>query len=333
MRRRALLGTLASLAVAGCTGTGAQPSGTDTPTKRTASTTPTTSTTTSSDATPEELLSLGIPTTQSDCPLGDEGRAVCYPEQTGASLSLTPADDELDLPADSTTFTLANDTDYEYHANFYGWSASKRVDGEWFHVAPQFWPQPLHILPAGASHEWSFAVDNDQSPTGGSSTDQDVTLAGLGGGEYAFTVQGWFPLGDDHDSFHVALGAHFELLGDPVELTPTDDVSASRDGDNVVVTTDEEPTEEEEPSAFVVELSGVPQGQPVRERITEQIVRPGPGTASRPLFRNTIPFFEEGVQTVRLEAPDATIPPFGVDEPQYIRYEGETYEISTKRLD
>ncbi|WP_232702423.1 hypothetical protein [Halobacterium wangiae] len=330
MRRRALLGTIASLAVAGCTGTGAQPSGSDSTTTTRATSTSTTQPTTTSDATPAELLSLGVPTTQSECPLGDEGRAVCYPEQTGEILSLTPDDDELDLPTDSTTFTLANDTDYEYHANFYGWKLSKRVHGQWFHVAPQYWPQPLHMLPAGESHEWSFTVDNSETPTGGSSSDSDVALAGLGGGEYAFTLQGWFPLGDK-DSFHVALGARFRLNGDQLELTPTDDVSASRDGDTVVVTTGEEPGEDEELSAFVVEREGVPAGRPLQRYVTEQLLRPGPGTGRTTPYRNTIPFFEEGVETVRLEAPDATVPPFGIDEPVYVEYEDEQYEVTSER--
>jgi len=281
---------------------------------------------------PEELLSLGIPTTQSDCPLGDEGRAVCYPEQTGASLSLTPADDELDLPADSTTFTLANDTDYEYHANFYGWSASKRVDGEWFHVAPQFWPQPLHILPAGASHEWSFAVDNDQSPTGGSSTDQDVTLAGLGGGEYAFTVQGWFPLGDDHDSFRGARRA-LRVTGRPGR-TDADRRRLGVAGRRQRRRDHRRGTDRRRGAVGVRRRTLRRPAGATRQGTHHRADCPArSGDGSRPLFRNTIPFFEEGVQTVRLEAPDATIPPFGVDEPQYIRYEGETYEISTKRLD
>ena len=335
MRRRALLGTLASLAVAGCTGTG--PRATDTETTRTTTTTTTptastsSSTTTTSAATPPELRTLGVPATQSGCPLGDEGRAVCYPEQPDANLSLSPAADELDLPTDSTTFTLANDTDYEYRTNFYGWSLEKHVDGEWFHVAPQFWHQPLHVLPAGDSHEWSFTVDNGQSPTGVDADDEEITLAGLGGGEYAFTADGWFPFGEG-EMFRVSLGARFRLNGDQVALTPAEDVSASRDGDTVVVTTDEEPAENEEPTACIVERSAVPAGQSAQRYITEQLLRPSPGLAVRPLLRDTIPFFEDGVQTVRLEAPDGTSPPFGVDEPEYVRYEGETYKISTKRL-
>jgi hypothetical protein len=329
MKRRALLGTLASLAVAGCTGTASEPT-TSTTTQTTTANPSTTTQTTVPSATPPELRTLGVPATESDCPLGDDGRAVCYPEHSDAILSLTPADDALDLPTDSTTFTLANDTDHEYRTNFYGWRLSKRVDGEWFHVAPRFYPEPLHMLPAGESHEWSFTVDNTQSPAGGASSDPDVTLAGLGGGEYAFTANGWFRTGED-EPFRVALGARIEMNGDPVELTPTDGVSTTRDGDTVVVTSDEEPGENEELSAFIVEREGVPPGRPLQRYITEQLLREGPGTDRRTPFRNTIPFFEDGVATVRFETPDSTVPPFGIDEPIYVEYEDEQYKVTSER--
>ncbi|MFB6073034.1 MAG: hypothetical protein ABEJ88_08705 [Halobacterium sp.] len=335
MKRRALLGTLASLAVAGCTGANSPGTGgttTTTATTNSPTTDPTTTDPTPTDeATPPELRALGVPASETDCPLGDDGRAVCYPEQTDAPLSLTPASAALDLPRASTTFTLANDTDYEYRANFYHWRLHKRENDDWYSVAPQMWPEPLHVLPAGESKEWSFTVDNGDAVTTGSSSESDVDLAGLGGGEYAFSVRGWFPLGDD-ENFHVSAGARFELRGDPVELTPAAGVSTTRDGDTVTVTTDAQPGEHEVMAAFVVTRSGVPPEQPLRRRITEQLLRPGPSVDGPNPYRNTLPFFDDGAETVRFEASASEHSPFGVDDPYYLGYDGETYRVSTDVL-
>lgn len=333
MKRRALLGTLATLAAAGCTGTPAQsPSSTTTQPPATTTTTRTTD----EDGTPSELLTLGDAASEVDCPVPEEGRAVCFPEHADAALSLTPDPDTVDLPAGETTLTLANDTDYEYRANLYGWTLSKRTAEEWFDIAPQFSPEPLHVLPPGASHEWTFSVDNGEEPTGGSAAMEDVDLAGLGGGEYAFTVGGWFALEDD-ETVRVAAGARFNLDGDPVELTPTGELDTSRDGSTVTVTSPREPSEEEPLSVLVVERvgeAGVPPEQPINERITEQLLRPRMDVMGDPNpLRNTIPFFEEGVETVRYEAPSSVNPPFGLDERYYLGYEDDVYELASERAE
>lgn len=345
MKRRAVIGMLASLAVAGCTGTGSQsPTVTDTARTTTRSTTQTTTTTneapdgtTAPDATPEQLLELGVPATQVDLPLGDEGRAVPYPEHSDASLSLAPDDDVLDLPADSTTFTVENDTGYEYRANFYGWSLEKRVHGRWFHVAPQYWPQPLHVLPPGASHDWTFEVDNTESPSGGPSNDEAVSLSALGGGEYAFTLHGWFPLGDEDDPFEVSLGARFRVDGDQLELTPTDGVSTTRDGDTVTVTLDADPTDDERVARLVAERvgeSGVPPNQPVDIYIAEQLLQSDPSRGDRPNpLRNALAGFENGVDEVRYEAPTAEQPAFDIDAPLYLRYGEDHFEVRTESVE
>lgn len=337
MKRRALLGTLATLAAAGCTGSPgkSQPSTTTQP-SQTSATTSTTTTTTGDATTSPELLDLGDAASEVDCPVPAEGRAVCYPEHADAALSLTPAPDTVDLPAGETTFTLANDTDHEYRVNFYNWTLSKHTEEGWFRIAPQFYPEPLHMLGPGGTHEWTLAVDNSQEPTGGAAAMEDITLSGLGGGEYAFTLGGWFPVGEE-EMFRVAAGARFTLDGDPVELTPTDDLETSRNGSTVTVTSLREPSEDEPLSVLTVERvgeEGVPPERQIHDRITEQLLRPRMGVMGDPNpLRNAIPFFEQGVDTVRYEAPSSVTPPFGVDEPRYVAYEGEVYEIASERAE
>jgi hypothetical protein len=337
MKRRAFVGAVTSLLVAGCTGTGSpQNSKTDTPTATTTAspTTDTPDTTTTTDtATPPELRDLGVPVEESTCPFDAEGteRVVCYPEQTDEPLALTPADAELSLPTAETTFTLANETDYTFMVNFYNWGVHKRVEGEWYYIAPRMIPQPLHTLPAGESHEWTFAVDNSQTPTGGPSSESGGTLAGLGGGEYVFETSGWFESGDHEHQ--IGLGARFTLDGDQLQLTKPDDVSSTGDGETVVVTRDDqtgEPTE-----ALVVERvgeSGVPPNQPMHDHIAEQLVRPYP-FANRPFLGNALAFFESDVSVVRVESTTELDVRFDRENHYYFQYRGEFYEARIEPME
>jgi hypothetical protein len=334
MNRRAFVGTLASLLAAGCTGTGSPESTTTrTPTTTTTAAPTTTTTTTSSSATPPEIRDLGVPVEEASCPFDADGteRVVCYPEQTDEPLALAPAEDELSLPTAETTFALANDTDYTFMVNFYNWGVHKRVDGEWYYIAPRMIPQPLHTLPAGETHEWTFAVDNSQEPTGGPSSESGGTLAGLGGGEYAFETSGYFESGDHEHQ--IGLGALFTLEGDQLQLIPPDDVSSTRDGDTVVVTRDEEsgdPTE-----ALVVERvgeAGVPPGKPIHDHIAEQLVRPMP-FADRPLLGTALAFFEADVDLVRVESTTELEPRFDRETLYYLRYRDEFYEARIEPIE
>lgn len=324
MKRRALLGTLASLAVAGCTSDG--PGGSVTDTTRTTTPPATSETTTASTATPPEIRELGVPVEDADCPFDADSveRVVCYPEQTDAPLSLTPARGELDLPADGTTFALENDTEHAFSLNFYDWGLHKRVDGDWYYVTPQEIPEPLHTLPAGETHEWAFAVDNGEEPSTGPSSDAAISVAGLGGGEYAFEASGWFDSGD-HEH-RIGVGARFRVNGDRLQLGRPDGYSGTRDGDTVVVTPDD--TDSEPVEAFVVERvgeSGVPPEKQIHGHVAEQLVRPAPG-ANRMLLRDALAFFEGGVTAVRVEEATEFDTPFPRDEHYYFAYRGAVYE-------
>jgi hypothetical protein len=336
MNRRALLGTLASLTVAGCAGTG--PGSGENTTERTTTTEPTTAQPTTANpttqsGTPPEIRDLGVPVDQADCPFESDSveRVVCYPQQTGDSLLVTPSTDTVELPTGAVTFTLTNDTSATYSVNFYDWTLHKRVDGQWFHVTPRIVPDPLHRVPSGESHEWTVHVDNTQEPTAGPSDTAGGTVAGLGGGEYAFEVSGWFEF-DDH-SFHVGLGAHVDLLGDQLELTPSADLSVDRDGETVVATrTDEdaEPT-----AAFVVERvgqAGVPPERPVEPHIAEELVRPYLGE-DRLWLRDALALFADGVTTVRIRSAAEIDPPrFDRDQRYYLQFRGAIYEAKVVSL-
>lgn len=336
MKRRALLGTLASVAVAGCFGSGDEATPVPgTSEQRTATTTaqPTPSATRqpTRSGTPPEVRDLGVPVAESACPFDGERveRVVCYPEQAGGPLALTPSADALDLPAGSVTFSLSNDTDGTFQANFYDWGLHKRADGDWYYVTPREVLDPLHVLPPDESHDWTFTVDNAREPSGGTTGESAVTVAGLGGGEYAFEVSGWFEGGDSDR--RVGLGARFSVEGDRLELTADDALSGTRDGDTVVVTGDEEPAS----AAFVVEhvgYHGVPPEQEIHSHVAEQLVRPVPGASGTPLA-NALAFFDDGVTTVRLERAAEFRPRFDGDEHYYFQYRDRVYEARVEPVE
>lgn len=297
MKRRALFGTLASLTVAGCLGAGDPGSTTSTGTTQSTTQQPTQSTT------PPELRTLGVPVEQVDSPFRSDGnvkRVVWYPDHPNEPLRLTPETDEVSIPVGETTFTLANDTGYEFSLNFYDWSLHKRVDGEWFYVTPHVVPEPLHVLRAGGTHEWTFRVDNTLEPADGRAGVESATVAGLGGGEYAFEVSGWFETGG-HEQ-RMGVGTRFRIDGDPLELSQPKDALTTRDGDTVGVTLDRQdgsPTE-----ALVVEHvgpEGVPPEQPIEDFVAEQLVRTGPGS-ERPWLGDAFSFFDGDIATVRVES-------------------------------
>lgn len=332
MKRRALLGTLATLTVAGCTGTDPGSGGTDTTEATTAAPTTADPTTTQS-GTPPAIRDLGVPADQADCPFESDGveRVVCHPQQTDEPLVVTPSTDTVDLPNGSVTFTLTNDTTATYSVNFYDWGLHKRVDGQWFHVTPRLVPESLHQVPPGESHEWAVQIDNTMDPTVGPSDKSGGTLAGLGGGEYAFEVSGWFEF-DDH-SHTVGLGAHIDLEGDQVELTPSDDLAADRDDDTVVATSTDEDAEPTE--AFVVKRvgeGGVPPGKPINDHIAEQLVRPSLDE-DRLWLRDALALFADGVTTVRVRSAEEIDPRrFDRDQRYYLQFRGGIYEAEVVSL-
>lgn len=322
MNRRQVLALLGSAAVGGCLG---GESGTSTTQRTTAETATGTTTKTAQTTTPEtttpEPPEVGEPL-PSDCPVFDDEyvqRVVCYPG-SDAPLSMTPSADAVSLPNASLSFTLANETDATFEANFYGWRLHKRVEEEWYYIAPGMWPEPLHRLPAGESHAWNVTVDNADlgSEIRDPSSTQDLTLRGLGGGTYSFGTAGWFP--GQHYTNKTAIVAQFTLDGDPISLSRTDSVErVERDGDTVVIRMPDRDTTE------TVTVTRVEESPEESERlITEQIVRHTP-------LRNALASFEEGVETVRVEnAVNRVHSAIYVDEQKYVEYEGEAFRVDVE---
>lgn len=333
-RRRllALLGAAGSAATAGCTAFDptadhpTDPSPTDSPTPAPAHTETGTQTGTTPHGAP-------IAEAPGDCPsFGDDvSRMVCADAAPDdAPMVLEPSATDLELPG-TITFSLSNETDVQYDTNFYGWRLLKRVDGRWYHVAPTSWNQPLMRLAPGDSHAWHVSMDGENydselvPPSGGTS---DVSVAALGGGEYAFVISGWFA-GEDHEH-QTAFGARFALRGNPLALTTTGHLADVRvDGDRARGRWTYHGGNGDAREA-VYRLDRADGAGDARPMITEQVVRVG--RANEPLRDALALVIARDVDGVRLRGPTPTYPPFGVHG-RTIAYGGATYRITAEALE
>ncbi|MGB9964962.1 hypothetical protein [Halobacterium hubeiense] len=113
------------------------------------------------------------------------------------------------------------------------WNLHKLVDGEWFHVGPNVHTSDCRALYPGGRTEWDLRAFNGV-PVGCDcetfSCGSGLTRGFLGGGEYAVVVG----YGDPTDES----AALVELVGDPVEIVPTEDAEIAVDGDEATVTVD-----------------------------------------------------------------------------------------------
>jgi len=299
MRRRALLTGLGTLGLAGCSGFGS-PSPQD----------------------------AGVLPSESDCPAPDDAvRVVCVPETDPgtAPVTLTVDSRSGSLPA-TFTLTLTNGSARTLSTNFYDWALWKRVDGAWHHIAPGIVHMPLMKLSPGHSHEWELTAEHDQPPNpgryagGGQSTS---TVGGLGGGGYAFTTDGWFEDGN-HDAT-TQFGVLLQFNAPELELEPTTRVAgSSHDGDTVTVRGEGNESADARLAEFVLKRVG--DASDPRDLIPEQAVHDY-------RLRNTLPYFEEGVERVRFVEQNATTPAFGVQEPYTVSFQGDLFEVTASALE
>jgi hypothetical protein len=259
-------------------------------------------------------------------------RVVCYDDvdPDAVDVVLEPSRRALG-PGSSVDFTLHNRSERTLRTNFYNWNVHKRVDGDWYHVAPRMWNDPLMSVSPGESHTWTLTLDNGDVEEGATvpraSGTEDVAVAGVGGGTYAFRSRGWFE-DDDHDQA-VAFAATFDLDANPLALVPTDAVAGtSRDGDTLVAdSTRGDPDDEDyRLGAYTLARVDAPDAD-VRTLVAEQVVR-------RERLRDALALaLEHDAERVRIEEYDATYPLFGLQESTVFAFRGQHYEVSARELE
>ncbi|WP_121822277.1 hypothetical protein [Halostella salina] len=314
MRRRRFLRALPAVAVTATAGCGAAGRSGDDPATDQTESPPTDDTKTESETDPGAFPPGGA---------DDVDRVVWHSNAGDARMSLEPSATEGGLPAEFS-FALANETETTFNTNFHSWLLAKQVGARWYRVAPRYVPQPLMTLPPGERHQWNLSADGEhpdpiRAHSGGT---EDVSVSGLGGGIYAFAIDGWF---EDTDYEHkTVFAARIELDGDEIRPAPSAAVEGvSRDGDVVTVQAEgyNEDSEDAREATYVLRRveGAFADAWPL---IPEQVVRRWP-------LSDALAHVEPYVREVRIEAKTATHPPFGVqDDAPPIRYRGDTYAVS-----
>lgn len=266
-----------------------------------------------------------------ECPAYDDvDRVICYDAVDAEEVPaiLEPSTREVGAD-DSITFTLSNRTDAMLQTNFYNWLLSKRVDGEWYRIEPQEWPEPLMAVEPGESHEWSIAVDNagieDGASVSGTSGETGGTVEGLGGGHYAFRARGWF----DEDTYEdaMAFAATFEIDADALAVTATDAIeSTTWDGETLVADSSRGDPDSDTLGAYELErVDDYDDEAPTV--ITEQLLR-------NDQRRDAVALAERyDADRVRLEEYTGTSPIFGSRSDGVFEYQGMYYEVSTEEIE
>jgi hypothetical protein len=202
---------------------------------------------------------------------------------------LEPSTRRLSLPG-AIYLTLTNHT----HGNLSGnsWNLYKRVDGEWFYLEPWVHTAVLRMIPPGGEQEYHLrAFHGDPVPCDG------ISVGNLGGGTYAFESM----YGTDEDA-PVDLG-HFATLLDieapPAEIRPTRDAELSVECDGATVRVEWPRRPDVERGTLTVERRD---DTPPERLLPEQVMR-----ARNRGLRNTLAFFEDGVDQVVLRTDRNTV--------------------------
>lgn len=230
---------------------------------------------------------------------------------------------------ESVDFTLYNDSDETLQSNFYDWRVDKRVDGEWYHVAPMGHNDPLMGVKPGESHTWTLTIDNsgieDGAPVSRSGGTSELTISGLGGGHFAFRGRGWFESVDEA----IAFATTFEFDGSPISLTPTETVEETTwEGETLVATSTRGDPDSDRTRLGAFELEAVDDpDEEATSMIVEQILR-------RPRLRDVLALaFEYDAEYVRLEEFDGAIPIFGSRIDGILEFQGTNWKVSTRKLE
>ncbi len=218
--------------------------------------------------------------------LEDEDVGVTWYHEAGAEtpVYVEPETERATLPA-RVRFTAVNHG--REPADCGNWSLFKLVDGTFHGLdAPLETSECRGLVPGGREPYDLRAVDDEALPT----RDQSVRTVGfLGGGTYAVVV--------GYGARTELSGALVDFEGPPVEVEPTDDVVAERDGATVSVRRTDLPEDVPTGTATLTRADSAD-----RRLIAEQVTRPW-----NRAVRNTVPFLCDDVEEVVLETTTALV--------------------------
>lgn len=248
-----------------------------------------------------------------------------------APIVMVPGSDELELPG-TLSFTLVNGTTDVFQTNFYDWSLWKQEGDRWYFITPTATVSPLTPLDPGEAHRYCLTMD-DSSAAGefvpGSYPPDprpshpvwNYRVPALGGGEYAFGLDGWFEKYHDHETDRqTRVVARFSLLGEGIELTRSGRVEElSVDGNRA--TGRWTPAEAEARGRGGFTLRRIDGASHPRPLITEQLVR---SSRETPLRDAVAIATEHDVDEVHLDSPAGWSLSYA-DLEYPFEYDGEVY--------
>jgi hypothetical protein len=213
LRRRALLASLGSAVVsAGCLGAPGAPQNGDgggTGPSDTPTATPGGPTGTATQTRPPGRFA------DEPCPSFTEtDRTVCWHTRADSDVFLEPSAAVFrpvanDGTVETITFTLHNDSDGTFELNPYAWAVKRKDDGEWRHVAPDAYVEPLIPVLPGETFEWVLSRQPHPTPE----TDRRLyPTAEVGAGRHAFAVDGLLGEESAADQERVECVALFDVV-------------------------------------------------------------------------------------------------------------------------
>jgi hypothetical protein len=194
------------------------------------------------------------------------------------------------------------------------WSLYKLHGGEWYSLAPLFRLAVCYQVPPGGTDEWQLELFNGDG-IDGSGYGSEQTMDYLGGGTYAAVV------GFGHETGRS--GALFELVGDPVEIVPTEDAKGETEGRTVTVTSSRWRDEERDRATLRLTRSDSAETRLIAEQVMLRRYRG---------LRNTLSFLTPEVDEVVLRTSDGVADrAVGFDDNQgRYRVGGEAYELTAE---
>lgn len=210
---------------------------------------------------------------------------------------LEPASERVTLPG-SVTYRLVNHGRSVLEAR---WRLLKLVDGDWYDLTPARDSISWRELVPGAIERWGLSLSH------GAGREVPTTVGRLGGGWYAFVTE--------VEPSAIVRTALLSVDAPPLTITPDDDRSVSRDGATVTVTARGEV--DDEPATLTVTRHERGDTRLIREQVQRQAG-----------LRNTLAFFEDGVERVVLRTDADTVRDvLGRDQSLSIRVGGDAYRI------
>lgn len=251
-------------------------------------------------------------------PLGDgDGNSVSWFHEADASTPtfVRPSTERAELPT-SVTFRFVN-----HAAETLGcghWRLYKLHEGTWYDLGPYIRLSICYQEPPGGTDAMTYQLFNGRGFDDGIHGDER-TQDYLGGGRYAAVVGFGAETGRS--------GALLDVDADPVELVPTADATAERDGDRVVVTNDEWRAAGEGAHGDRTRLRLTRADAAERTLIREQVMQ----RRYRGL-RNSLPFLDADVNEVVLRTDDTVADRATGYESSRARFrlDGAAYEIAVE---